>query len=128
MLNLSENAKSFISGWVTGCTQVVVMQPFEIIKVRQINQPLGSLKYQGFSNSFKTILREEGFLTFYKGKHLFIKVFIDLIRNLFSTHRIWNTKFTAIRLQPIFPQDFSFNKRTGNKQYPILSWYSNRYS
>ena len=72
MLDLSENAKSFISGWVTGCTQVVVMQPFEIIKVRQINQPLDSLKYQGFANSFKTILREEGLLTFYKGICVFI--------------------------------------------------------
>lgn len=98
MLDLSENAKSFISGWVTGCTQVVVMQPFEIIKVRQINQPLDSIKYQGFANSFKTILRDEGFLAFYKGINLLIKVFISLSRNLFSTHWIWDTKFTSVRL------------------------------
>jgi hypothetical protein len=56
MADLSENVKSFISGWVTGCTQVIVMQPFEIIKVRQINEPFHSQKYKGFIRSFKTIL------------------------------------------------------------------------
>jgi hypothetical protein len=67
MTDLSENAKSFISGWVTGCSQVLVMQPFEIIKVRQINEPYHSDKYKGFLRSFRTILTNEGPLAFYKG-------------------------------------------------------------
>jgi hypothetical protein len=46
------------------------MQPFEIIKVRQINEPFESTRYSGFLKSFRTILREEGLLTFYKGTTL----------------------------------------------------------
>lgn len=37
MSQLSEDAKSFISGLVSGWFQVIVMQPFEIVKVRQTN-------------------------------------------------------------------------------------------
>jgi len=66
-LELSENAKGFLSGYVAGCVQVLVMQPFEIIKVRQVNEASNSLKYHGFTNAFKSILREEGALAFYRG-------------------------------------------------------------
>jgi hypothetical protein len=59
--------KGFISGCVAGCTQVLVMQPFEIIKVRQVNEAANSLKYHGFINSIKSIFREEGLSAFYKG-------------------------------------------------------------
>jgi hypothetical protein len=66
---LSENGKGFLSGYVAGCVQVLVMQPFEIIKVRQVNESNNSLKYHGFTNAFKNILREEGALAFYKGSY-----------------------------------------------------------
>lgn len=69
---LSENVKGFISGYVAGCVQVLVMQPFEIIKVRQVNESNASLKYHGFINAFKNILKEEGALAFYKGSYEFI--------------------------------------------------------
>lgn len=47
--------------------QVFVMQPFEIIKLRQVNEHDGSVKYHGFLRSFRTILQEEGIAAFYKG-------------------------------------------------------------
>ena len=63
-----EDVISFVSGALAGFAQVFVMQPFEIIKLRQVNEQQGSVKYKGFSRAFKTILTEEGFLGFYKGK------------------------------------------------------------
>jgi hypothetical protein len=58
MPTFSEDVISFVSGAVTGCAQVFVMQPFEIIKLRQVNEEDGSVKYHGFRRSFKTILQE----------------------------------------------------------------------
>ena len=37
-MKVVETLKDFICGSVSGWTQVIVMQPFEIIKVRLINQ------------------------------------------------------------------------------------------
>lgn len=45
------------------------MQPFEIVKVRQVNEPGHSAKYRGFIRSITTILKEEGYTGFYKGKN-----------------------------------------------------------
>jgi hypothetical protein len=39
-MNFVDIAKDFISGCVCGWVQVVVMQPFEIVKVRLINQSM----------------------------------------------------------------------------------------
>ncbi len=63
--NLSEDIKGFISGAFAGIAQVFVMQPFEKIKLRQVNEHDGSVKYHGFIRSFRTIIQEEGFLSFY---------------------------------------------------------------
>lgn len=62
---MSEEIKGFISGAFAGVTQVFVMQPFEKIKLRQVNEHDGSFKYHGFLRSYKTIMKEEGFLSFY---------------------------------------------------------------
>ena len=59
---------SFVSGALSGFAQVFVMQPFEMIKLRQVNEHQGSVKYHGFTRAFGSILKEEGFLGFYKGK------------------------------------------------------------
>lgn len=37
-MNLKDSMKDFICGCVSGWTQVFVMQPFEIVKVRLVNQ------------------------------------------------------------------------------------------
>jgi len=52
---------------IAGCCQVLVMQPFEIIKVRQVNEAVNSTRYHGFIHSAKTIYYEEGLAAFYKG-------------------------------------------------------------
>ena len=46
---------------------MLVMQPFEKIKLRQVNEEDGSTKYRGFIRSFRTIWQEEGLLSFYQG-------------------------------------------------------------
>lgn len=65
--NLSEDIKGFISGAFAGVAQVFVMQPFEKIKLRQVNEHDGSVKYHGFMRSLRTIIQEEGFFSFYQG-------------------------------------------------------------
>lgn len=62
-----DGLKDFISGCVSGWTQVLVMQPFEIIKVRLINQSSINPEYKGIADCFKKIRKEEGYLAFYKG-------------------------------------------------------------
>jgi hypothetical protein len=44
------------------------MQPFEIVKVRLINQSLLHPEYNGIIDCFKKIRKEEGSSAFYKGK------------------------------------------------------------
>lgn len=54
-----------ISGW----SQVAVMQPFEIIKVRLQTQSATNKMYNGIADCLKKIIRNEGFFALYKGKH-----------------------------------------------------------
>jgi len=54
-----------ISGW----SQVAVMQPFEIIKVRLQTQSATNKLYDGIADCLKKIIRNEGFFALYKGKH-----------------------------------------------------------
>lgn len=64
--------RGFVCGTISGWAQVFVMQPFEIIKVRLVNQSLFNPEYKGIVDCFKRILKEEGVKSFYKGKILFI--------------------------------------------------------
>lgn len=59
--------KDFFCGCVSGWVQVFVMQPFEIVKVRLINQSSTNPQYKGIIDCFKKIRNEEGLIAFYKG-------------------------------------------------------------
>lgn len=67
-MTIVDVAKDFLCGCVSGWTQVVVMQPFEIVKVRLINQSSSNPEYKGIFDCFRKIRKEEGYLAFYKGK------------------------------------------------------------
>lgn len=54
-MTLGEVLKDFISGCVSGWTQVLVMQPFEIVKVRLINQSSSKPEYNGIIDCFTKI-------------------------------------------------------------------------
>jgi hypothetical protein len=54
--------------WVyLGMSQVFVMQPFEIIKVRLQTQPEGAKIYSGILDCLVKIIKNEGPLALYKG-------------------------------------------------------------
>ena len=69
---MNQSTKDIISGFISGWTQVIIMQPFEIIKVRLQTQSSQNPKYNGIVDAFKKILAEEGPFSFYKGS-FFIK-------------------------------------------------------
>jgi len=61
---LKDIAAGFISGW----TQVFIMQPFEIVKIRLQTQNSVNPYYNGMIDCFKKIAKDEGLSSFYKGK------------------------------------------------------------
>lgn len=63
--------KDFICGVFSGVIQVGVMQPFETIKTRLVNQSIKNPDYKGITDCFKKIINNEGLQGFYKGKALF---------------------------------------------------------
>lgn len=65
--------RGFVCGTVSGWAQVFVMQPFEIIKVRLVNQSLLNPQYKGILDCFHQIRKNEGVRSFYKGKQFTIK-------------------------------------------------------
>ena len=67
MSDSMELFRGFFGGAVAGSSQVFVMQPFEIIKVRLVNQSLTNPEYKGIIHCFKRILKEEGFKSFWRG-------------------------------------------------------------
>lgn len=67
MSEVGELSRGFVCGTIAGWAQVFVMQPFEIVKVRLVNQPLLNPKYFGIADCFRRIFREEGVLAFYRG-------------------------------------------------------------
>ena len=85
--------RGFVCGTISGWAQVFVMQPFEIIKVRLVNQSLFNPEYKGIVDCFKRILKEEGVKSFYKGTAIFD------FRNPLSSSRIWNPRIPGLRLQ-----------------------------
>lgn len=60
---MNKNIQDFINGQVYGWTQVVIMQPFDRIKVMMQN----TVGESSITDSIKTIIKEEGVLGFYKG-------------------------------------------------------------
>ena len=60
---MQKNIQDFINGQVYGWTQVVIMQPFDRIKVMMQN----TVEKTGIMDSIKTIIKEEGVMGFYKG-------------------------------------------------------------
>lgn len=63
----AEHLVDYCCGFISGVVQVIVMQPFEIVKVRLVNQSLLHPEYAGIWDCCMKIRREEGLLTFYKG-------------------------------------------------------------
>jgi hypothetical protein len=59
--------RGFVGGAFSGWAQVLVMQPFEIIKVRLVNQSLANPEYKGIYDCFRKIAKQEGYSSFYKG-------------------------------------------------------------
>ena len=64
---MDQSVKDVIAGFVSGWTQVIIMQPFEIVKIRLQTQSNVSPYYNGMIDCFKKIAVEEGSLSFYKG-------------------------------------------------------------
>lgn len=60
-MSLLDVAKDFLCGCVCGWVQVVVMQPFEIVKVRLINQSYFNPEYKGIWDCFSKIRNQEGY-------------------------------------------------------------------
>lgn len=64
---MNQNTKDIISGFISGWTQVIIMQPFEIVKIRLQTQSSANPYYAGILDCFKKIAKEEGMAAFYKG-------------------------------------------------------------
>jgi hypothetical protein len=59
--------KDFFAGLCSGWAQVIIMQPFDIIKIRLQTQNLENPRYHGILDCLKKIVSEEGPLALYKG-------------------------------------------------------------
>ena len=65
---MNQSTKDIISGFISGWVQVMLMQPFEIVKVRLQAQSAGGVAhYKNGLDCFKRIAMDEGPLAFYKG-------------------------------------------------------------
>lgn len=65
---MDQALKDITAGFVSGWTQVIIMQPFEIVKIRLQTQTVANPYYNGMVDCFKKIAKEEGLASFYKGK------------------------------------------------------------
>lgn len=66
-MSFADTFFAFFNGMVAGWSQVAVMQPFEIIKVRLQTQSATNKMYDGIADCLKKIIRNEGFFALYKG-------------------------------------------------------------
>jgi hypothetical protein len=64
---IDQSTKDIIAGFVSGWTQVFIMQPFELVKIRLQTQTEANPYYKGMADCFKKISKEEGMTSFYKG-------------------------------------------------------------
>ena len=69
-MTILDIAKDFFCGCISGWAQVIVQQPFELVKARLVNQSSSNPEYHGIIDCFSRVLREEGFLGYYKGKRV----------------------------------------------------------
>lgn len=67
-MDLPQGVKDFTAGLISGWAQVILMQPFDIIKIRLQTQDLKNPRYHGIVDCLKKIVSEEGPLALYKGK------------------------------------------------------------
>ena len=88
--------RGFVCGTVSGWAQVFVMQPFEIIKVRLVNQSLLNPQYKGIMDCFHQIRKNEGVRSFYKG-NFFITKGLSLLWSGMEFKDLW----------PLDPMNFS---------------------
>lgn len=70
---MNQNLKDIICGFISGWTQVIIMQPFEIVKIRLQTQSAENPYYKGMVDAFQRIAKEEGMLAFYKGSIKYIQ-------------------------------------------------------
>lgn len=73
-MSFADNFFAFFNGMVAGIfspisgwSQVFVMQPFEIIKVRLQTQSAANKMYNGIADCLMKIIKNEGFFALYKG-------------------------------------------------------------
>lgn len=66
---MNQNIKDILSGFFSGWCQVIIMQPFEIVKIRLQTQVAGNHYYQGMVDAFRKIRKQEGLIAFYKGNY-----------------------------------------------------------
>ena len=112
--NMNQSVKDIISGFVSGWTQVLIMQPFEIVKIRLQTQSTANPYYLGVVDAFKKILKDEGMLSFYKGKRL--------ISQVLSLHWL----VLGFRLQLCFsPMSFRKDCSAPSKQILKIVYQSN---
>ena len=86
--------RGFVCGTVSGWAQVVVMQPFEIIKVRLVNQSLLNPQYKGILDCFHQIRKKEGVRSFYKGKYSITKE-LSLLCSDMGYKDLWRLDLTS---------------------------------
>lgn len=54
---MDQSLKDIIGGFVSGWTQVIIMQPFEIVKIRLQTQSTQNPYYNGMVDCFKKIAK-----------------------------------------------------------------------
>lgn len=103
---MNQSTKDIISGFVAGWTQVIIMQPFEIVKVRLQTQSASNPEYLGIAHAFRKIAREEGPLSFYKGKKEFrVGTVAPLIGIGFQASAMFFSYEFAKRMFSVFKKD-----------------------
>lgn len=67
---MAQSVKDFFAGLCSGWAQVVIMQPFDTVKVRIVKDSKEIVKrYTGIFDCLKTIIKEEGPLALYSGSN-----------------------------------------------------------
>lgn len=55
---MEQAIKDIVAGFISGWTQVIIMQPFEIVKIRLQTQTAGNAYYNGMVDCFKKIAKD----------------------------------------------------------------------
>lgn len=114
LAHLSSNQLITIAGAASGFLAGVVVCPLDVVKTRlQAQGTLGkNLKYQGFLNTFQTIIREEGARGLYRG----------LIPTMIGYLPTWTIYFTVYeRAKRFYP---SFLKKYNIENPSVIHFFS----